>query len=123
MANILNRTIPRRWVRRLLGLFLVLFLGSVAGSLLLLDRLSHDLPSLPTGTGFCMALSPLWLREVPRLAVSTPRLLLAPRGRSRVVVLPGYTSSDRATAPALLVSATPITRAISGISSLFRPSG
>ena len=25
MANILNRTIPRRWVRRLLGLFLVLF--------------------------------------------------------------------------------------------------
>jgi GT2 family glycosyltransferase len=28
---------------------------------------SHDLPSLPTGTGFCMALSPLWLREVPRL--------------------------------------------------------
>ena len=39
------------------------------------------------------------LREVPRLAVSAPRLLLAPRGRSRVVVLPGYTSSDRATAP------------------------
>ena len=39
------------------------------------------------------------LREVPRLAVSAPRLLLAPRGRSRVVVLPGFTSSDRSTAP------------------------
>jgi len=25
-----------------------------------------DLPSLPTGTGFCMALSPLWLEDVPR---------------------------------------------------------
>lgn len=39
------------------------------------------------------------LREVPRLAVSVPRLVLAPRGRNRVVVLPGFTSSDVATAP------------------------
>ncbi len=46
MANILTRTIPSRWVRRLLVLFLLLFLGSVAASVLVLDRLSRDLPSL-----------------------------------------------------------------------------
>jgi len=46
MANILTRTIPRRWVRRLLALFLLVFLGSVAASVLVLDRLSRDLPSL-----------------------------------------------------------------------------
>jgi 1A family penicillin-binding protein len=46
MPNILTRTIPRPWVRRLLTLFVLLFLGSVAGSLLLIDRLSQDLPSL-----------------------------------------------------------------------------
>ncbi|MCL3883973.1 glycosyltransferase [Marivita sp. GX14005] len=32
-----------------------------------------DLPSLPTGTGFCMALGPHWLREVPRLDESYGR--------------------------------------------------
>ncbi len=46
MPNLLTRTIPRRWVRRLLGLFLLLFLLAVAGSLLAIDRLSRDLPSL-----------------------------------------------------------------------------
>jgi pimeloyl-ACP methyl ester carboxylesterase len=39
------------------------------------------------------------LRELPRLAMSARRLILAPRGSRRVVVLPGYTSSDSATAP------------------------
>jgi len=34
---------------------------------------STDLPSLPTGTGFCMALSPLWLAEVPRFDESFGR--------------------------------------------------
>ncbi len=46
MTAILRRTIPRRWVRRLLVLFLLLFAGTVAGSLLLLDHLSQDLPPL-----------------------------------------------------------------------------
>jgi len=46
MTNPLTRTIPRRWVRRLLLLVLVLFVATVAGSLLALDRLSRDLPSL-----------------------------------------------------------------------------
>jgi len=46
MANILTRTIPRRWVRRLLVLFLLLFLSAVVGSLVLVERLSQDLPSL-----------------------------------------------------------------------------
>ena len=32
-----------------------------------------DLPSLPTGTGFCMALSPHWLAEVPRFDESFGR--------------------------------------------------
>ena len=46
MPNLLTRTIPRRWVRRLLGLLVLLFAATVAGSLLALDRLSRDLPSL-----------------------------------------------------------------------------
>lgn len=46
MGNPLTKTIPSRWVRRLLLIFLLLVLGSVAGSLLVVDRLSRDLPSL-----------------------------------------------------------------------------
>ncbi len=46
MPDVLNRTIPRRWVQRLLALLLVLFVAAVAGSLLAIDRLSRDLPSL-----------------------------------------------------------------------------
>ena len=40
MANVFTRTIPGHWARRLLALFLCLFVGSIAGSLLLVDRLS-----------------------------------------------------------------------------------
>jgi penicillin-binding protein 1A len=46
MPNLLTRTIPGRWVRRLLILLLLLFLGTAAASLLVLDRLSRNLPSL-----------------------------------------------------------------------------
>ena len=46
MANVLTRTIPRRWVQRLLTLFLLLFLAAVVGSLVVVNRLSSDLPSL-----------------------------------------------------------------------------
>jgi penicillin-binding protein 1A len=46
VANVLMKTIPRRWVTRLLVTFLVLFLVAVAGSLVVVDRLSRDLPSL-----------------------------------------------------------------------------
>lgn len=46
MTALLQRTIPSRWVKRLLALFLLVFLGAVAGSLLLLDHLSSDLPPL-----------------------------------------------------------------------------
>ena len=46
MTVFLARTITRRWVHRLLALFFLLFAGAVAGSLLLLDHLSRELPSL-----------------------------------------------------------------------------
>lgn len=46
MATIWQRTIPRRWVQRLLALYLLLFCGAVAGSLVLLNHLSSDLPPL-----------------------------------------------------------------------------
>lgn len=46
MGNPLTKTIPRRWVRRLLALVLVGMLGAVATSLLVVDKLSQDLPSL-----------------------------------------------------------------------------
>jgi len=46
MTAWLQRTIPRRWVQRLLALFLLVFAGAVAGSFVLLNKLSSDLPSL-----------------------------------------------------------------------------
>ncbi|HOX26799.1 MAG TPA: PBP1A family penicillin-binding protein [Candidatus Krumholzibacteria bacterium] len=46
MPHLLSRTIPRRWVRRLLGLFLLLFVAMVLLSLVVLDRLSQNLPSI-----------------------------------------------------------------------------
>jgi penicillin-binding protein 1A len=46
MTALWHRTIPSRWIKRLLALFVLLFCGAVAGSLYLLDYLSSDLPSL-----------------------------------------------------------------------------
>ncbi|MDY0108699.1 MAG: PBP1A family penicillin-binding protein [Candidatus Krumholzibacteria bacterium] len=46
MTAWLQRTIPRRWVQRLLALCLLVFAGAVAGSFVLLNKLSSDLPSL-----------------------------------------------------------------------------
>lgn len=48
MPNLLTRTIPRHWVRRLLILILLLFLAAVSGSIVVLERLSRDLPALET---------------------------------------------------------------------------
>lgn len=46
MPALLNRTIPRRWVQRLLALFVVLFCAAVTASILFLDHLSRDLPPI-----------------------------------------------------------------------------
>lgn len=46
MSNLLTKKITRRWVRRILLALSLIFLGAVAGSLLLVDRLARDLPSL-----------------------------------------------------------------------------
>ncbi len=46
MHSLLNTTIPRRWIGRLLLIGGLAFLGLAAGSIGLLNRLSRDLPSL-----------------------------------------------------------------------------
>jgi penicillin-binding protein 1A len=46
MGNPLTKTIPARWVRRLLLLFALAVLVAVGASLFVVDRLSRDLPSL-----------------------------------------------------------------------------
>lgn len=46
MQRLLNRSISRRWIARLLALGAVGFLGIAVGSLILFNRLSRDLPSL-----------------------------------------------------------------------------
>jgi penicillin-binding protein 1A len=46
MNGLLNSTIPRRWIGRLLVAGGLLFLGIAVGSISLLNRLSRDLPSL-----------------------------------------------------------------------------
>lgn len=46
MGNPLTMTIPRRWVRRLLLIFLIGVVAVAAGSLLVVDRLARDLPPL-----------------------------------------------------------------------------
>lgn len=46
MRRFLDLTIPRRWVRTLLWAGLVLFVAALVGTLVGVDRLSRDLPSL-----------------------------------------------------------------------------
>jgi len=46
MRRFFEITIPRRWVKSLLWLALILFVGALAGTVVGLDRLSRDLPSL-----------------------------------------------------------------------------
>jgi pimeloyl-ACP methyl ester carboxylesterase len=59
----------------------------------------HDEPLAPP-TGRSAVAEVLVLREVPRLVLRAPRLLSSPRGAGQaVMVLPGHSSSDAATAP------------------------